>query len=116
MRNLTPRMRQLTPKGVAAPGDDASRLRFRNAARPNWYSTARWQELRRRRLKHDRWICQQTGALLIGRYPSANSPAVDHIVPHNWDPDLFWDFDNLQSVSKEWHDRDKQRIDRRSPR
>lgn len=31
--------------------------------------------------------------------------AVDHIIPHKGDPELFWDQDNWQSLCKPHHDR-----------
>ena len=96
----------------ALPASEAERLATRNAERPNWYSTARWQRLRRTALERDCYVCQQTGVLLAGTYPAPDSPAVDHIVPHRWDPVLFWDLDNLQSVAKVWHDRQKQKQER----
>lgn len=58
------------------------------------------------------FTCQQTGVLLIGKYPAWNSPVVDHIKPHRGAADLFWDETNLQSVSKEWHDSTKQSMER----
>jgi 5-methylcytosine-specific restriction enzyme A len=97
------------PSRLALPVGEAERLRQRDSERPNWYQTARWQKLRLARLDHDGWVCRQTGALLVGVYPAWNSPAVDHIEPHHWDPALFWAFDNLQSVTKQWHDSEKQR-------
>lgn len=98
--------------GAGAATSEAERLAARNAARPNWYSTARWQKLRLRALDRDGWRCRQTGVLLVGSYPAPNSAAVDHIKPHGWDPELFWCLDNLQSVTKAWHDREKQRRER----
>ena len=102
------RLALATPR-LARRSGEAERLRERNAARPNWYSTARWQSLRLEALHRDGWQCRRTGAMLVGRYPAPTSPAVDHIEPHRWDPDLFWDLDNLQSVTKAWHDGEKQR-------
>ena len=92
--------------------------RQRDAARAadheyrGWYKLKRWQDLRQAVLVRDLYVCQQTGVLLIGRAPAPNSPVVDHIRPHRGDPALFWSIDNLQSVSKAWHDSDKQRIER----
>ena len=74
----------------------------------DWLNTARWQRLRKKVLLRDRYVCQQTGVLLIGKSPAPDSPIVDHKVPHRGDPELFWDEDNLQSVSKAWHDSVKQ--------
>lgn len=79
----------------------------------DWLNTARWQRLRKKILKRDGLICQQTGVALLGKYPAANSPVVDHRKPHRGDPALFWDEQNLQAVSKEWHDRTKQSLERR---
>jgi len=103
MALAAPRLARLAPQDCEA---EAPRVR------PNWYQTSRWQRLRLSRLRHDRWMCQQTGAPLVGRYPAWNSAAVDHVVPHRWDERLFWDFDNLQSVTKRFHDSAKQRLER----
>jgi 5-methylcytosine-specific restriction endonuclease McrA len=79
----------------------------------DWLNTSRWQRLRLKVLVRDQYLCQQTGAVLSGKHPAPNSPVVDHIVPHRGDPDLFWDEDNLQSVSKAWHDSEKQSLEKR---
>lgn len=79
----------------------------------NWLNTARWQRLRLRVLQRDGYVCQQTGVALVGKHPAADSPVVDHKVPHRGDPALFWDEDNLQAVSKQWHDREKQSLEKR---
>ncbi len=76
-------------------------------------NTARWQRLRLKILNRDGWQCQATGVALVGRYPAPNSPVVDHIRAHRGDLDLFWDEDNLQAVSKAYHDRVKQGIEKR---
>ncbi|WP_136057728.1 HNH endonuclease [Candidatus Halocynthiibacter alkanivorans] len=76
------------------------------------YASARWKALRQEILLRDGWICQQTGVALIGRSPAANSPVIDHKIPHRGDLDLFWDIDNLQAVAKHWHDSEKQRQER----
>lgn len=81
------------------------------------YSTKRWQELRRKVLKRDGYQCQQTGVMLVGPRHAPNSPIVDHKVPASvfWfdgRQHLFWDEENLQSVSKAWHDAEKQRQER----
>lgn len=79
----------------------------------DWLNTSRWQKLRLRILERDGYVCRQTGVALIGAYPAPNSPVVDHIVPHRGDEALFWDEGNLQSVSKAWHDREKQSREKR---
>lgn len=102
-----------TPRLARVPVGEAERLARRNTERPNWYSTARWQRLRIEALTRDGWQCRQTGVMLVGKYPAPNSPAVDHIEPHRWDEALFWSLANLQSVTKAWHDADKQRMEAR---
>ncbi len=97
----------------ARPRTEAERLAQRSVERPGWYGTRRWKELRLRRLQHDGWRCQQTSTPLIGTYPAWDSAAVDHVIPHRWSPELFWDFDNLQSVCKAWHDSAKQSLEKR---
>ncbi|UWR17786.1 HNH endonuclease [Sulfitobacter pontiacus] len=77
-----------------------------------WYSLKRWKDLRRKILARDAYTCTQTGVALVGKAPAPNSPVVDHIREHNGDPFLFWDEDNLQAVSKQYHDTEKQRIER----
>jgi len=77
-----------------------------------WYKSARWQRLRLEVLIRDLYTCQQTGVILAGKANSPDSPVVDHKVPHRGDPALFWDINNLQAVSKAWHDSEKQRLER----
>ena len=37
---------------------------------------------------------------------------VDHITPHKGDMKLFWDSDNWQSLCKQCHDSEKQRLEK----
>lgn len=69
-----------------------------------WYGTPRWKKLRQAVLIRDAYICQRTGLICGGRYPAPDSPTVNHKRPHRGDPVLFWDPDNLETVSKEVHD------------
>lgn len=98
---------------MAASEAERSRNRDRSQSWRGWYKTARWQKLRRKILKRDGYTCQQTGVALIGKYPEENSPVVDHRKPHRGDWLLFWDEDNLEAVSKEYHDKEKQSLERR---
>lgn len=106
------------PKRVGAPAsvDEADRSRSRDQDQTwrKWYKTARWQKLRLECLRRDAFICQQTGVALVGKYPAQNSPVADHVKPHRGDEGLFFDLDNLQAVSKSYHDKEKQRIERNS--
>lgn len=90
---------------------ERTRLAERDKQKPwrRWYKTAEWQDLRLEVLTRDGYVCQQTGVALVGVHPAPNSPVVDHKKAHRGDHDLFWDSSNLQAVSKEWHDKVKQR-------
>ena len=77
-----------------------------------WYNTKRWQLLKQEIKLKNNYTCQQTGILLSGGRNAPNSPVVDHIIPHKGNPKLFWDPNNLQLVSKAYHDSIKQRMER----
>ncbi|WP_348648198.1 HNH endonuclease [Rhizobium sp. ARZ01] len=100
------------------PGDEQARLRERdqNVSWRSWYKTERWRKLRQKILLRDNFTCKQTGVLCIGKYPADNSPVIDHKVPHRGDERLFWDEDNLQVVSKAYHDSEKQKQERAQAR
>ena len=99
------------------PGDEAARLRERDQTVHwrAWYETERWRKLRLEVLLRDAYTCKQTGVLCIGQYPAPNSPVVDHKIPHHGDEKLFWDPENLQTVSKAYHDSEKQKQERARP-
>ncbi|WP_310619674.1 HNH endonuclease [Flexibacterium corallicola] len=78
-----------------------------------WYNTKRWHRLRQKALVRDGYRCQKTGEILSGKKPEPNSPIADHIIPHKGDPKLFWDLDNIQTVSKAYHDKQKQLQEKR---
>jgi 5-methylcytosine-specific restriction enzyme A len=82
------------------------------------YKTARWQKLRKLILIRDGYTCQKTGIMLVGKFPAPNSAVADHKIPVSvfWFDDrqyLFWDTDNIEAVSKAYHDAEKQKIDKR---
>lgn len=48
-----------------------------------------------------------------GRIEGDTSKLVaDHIIPHRGDPALFWDMSNLQTLTKQCHDSNKQRLEK----
>jgi 5-methylcytosine-specific restriction endonuclease McrA len=118
LTTLKPKLNALAPRLGHAPGDEKARLRERERNTPNrkWYHSQRWKDLRVAVLKRDQWTCQQTGTICTGAHPAANSPVVDHIKPHHWDERLFWDINNLQTVTKAYHDSEKQKQERRQGR
>lgn len=74
-----------------------------------WYKTARWQKLKLRVHARDLYTCRATGVLCSGKHPEPNSPVADHIIEPDGDPVLFWDEQNIRTVSKEFHDSERQR-------
>ncbi len=113
LTSLSPSLGVLKPRfaAPAAAKPTAAYVKRDNSEGRN--KTARWQKLRQKILKRDGWRCQQTGVLVIGKYPKPNSAVVDHIKPHRGDEALFWDESNLQTVSKEYHDKTKQKLEQR---
>lgn len=68
-----------------------------------WYKTKRWQKLRLQQLqKHPFCQCPHHVGMRL------KATVCDHIKPHRGDPRLFWNRKNLQSLTKECHDRFKQ--------
>ncbi|WP_367948147.1 HNH endonuclease [Devosia sp. WQ 349K1] len=107
---LKPRLSALPPK-LKTTREIRDKRYSADATVRSWYHSARWQKLRDAVLVRDLYTCQQTGVLLIGAHPAPNSPVVDHVVPHRGDERLFWDVDNLQAVSKAYHDSDKRKME-----
>ncbi|MDR6757826.1 5-methylcytosine-specific restriction endonuclease McrA [Mycoplana sp. BE70] len=114
LSTLRPRLSTLAPRIGRAAGDEQARLRERDqtVAWRSWYKTSRWQKLRQKILLRDNYTCQQTGVMCVGKHPADNSPVIDHKIPHRGDERLFWDEDNLQVVSKAYHDSEKQKQER----
>lgn len=86
-----------------------------------WYKTKEWYRIKATAHKRDSVLvngklvpkCRQTGQILDGKYPAPNSPVADHIQRHRGDPDLFFNLDNIQTVSMAYHVKQKQRQERR---
>lgn len=117
LKALKPRLAPLAPRIGRMPGDEAARLRERdqNVAWRAWYRTPRWRRLRQDILLRDAYTCQQTGIICSGKHPDPLSPVVDHIHPHRGDERMFWDPANLQTVTKQYHDSEKQKQERAQP-
>jgi 5-methylcytosine-specific restriction endonuclease McrA len=78
-----------------------------------WMKSRRWKALRWEVLVRDRFTCQCG----CGRTePDTAMLVADHRQPHRGDPRLFWDRNNLQTLWKPHHDREKQRSERAAPR
>lgn len=118
LRTIRPLITAMKPLLGRTPGDEAARLRERdqNVSWRKLYRTERWRKLRQVILLRDAYVCQQTGTLCIGKYPAPNSPVVDHVKQHQGDERLFWNENNLQTVSKAYHDSEKQKQERAQAR
>jgi 5-methylcytosine-specific restriction endonuclease McrA len=79
-----------------------------------WYKLARWRRLKDQVHQRDGYVCQRTGVLCDGVHPAPNSPVADHKRPHRGDAALFWDPDNIHTVSKAYHDAEKQKQEQTS--
>ena len=110
---LKPRLQKLRPR-LKTTREIRDKRYSPDATVRGWYKSARWQALRQQVLVRDLYTCQHTGVMLIGKAPEPNSPVVHHKVPHRGDEQLFWDIDNLELVSKEWHDGEAQAQERRA--
>jgi 5-methylcytosine-specific restriction endonuclease McrA len=118
---LQPRLRAVGARiaaPLARPEAEAQRHRDRDRAQPwrAWYKTARWQALKIEVHVRDNFTCQKTGIILTGKHPAPNSPVADHKIPHHGDEALFWDKNNIQTVSKAYHDSVKQAEERAQAR
>lgn len=80
----------------------------------NWLTSAEWRKLRLAVFRRDGWVCQRTGVRVIAAHPAPHSPVAHHKVPHRGDPALFWDLDNIETVSKVWHDGSGQAAEKRA--
>ena len=73
-----------------------------------WYGTKGWKDLRARRLRDNPFCqrCEQRGRMVL-------AGAVDHVKAHKGDRDLFFAYENTQSLCPICHDRGKQSEERR---
>lgn len=110
LTTLKPRLKAMAPKLKTAREVRDTRY-SPDAQVRSWYKSARWQALRLEVLARDLYTCRQTGVVLTGKSPAPNSPVVDHVIPHKGDERLFWDPNNLQAVSKAYHDSDKRKME-----
>jgi 5-methylcytosine-specific restriction protein A len=106
LSRLPPHLAPSAPRLGYAAGDEKARDKKRSTDKPwrNWYKTPGWAKLRHQVFLRDRYLCQRSQVLCIGKHPAPNSPVANHKQPHRGDPALFWDIDNIETVSKAVHD------------
>ena len=105
----------MRPCSSAAHGvrREQGRQRYTSTPWRAWYKTAQWQRLREEVFVRDAYICQRTGQLCNGRGNEPYAPVANHKKPHRGDPVLFWDINNIETVTKAVHDGRIQREERR---
>jgi 5-methylcytosine-specific restriction protein A len=106
LKMLKPSLSTKPPRLGYLPNDVVAADLSRNRMSPwrQWYKTKRWQQLRHEVFLRDAYRCQRSGDLAIGRYPAPHSPVANHKIPHRGDPVLFWDINNIETVTKAVHD------------
>ncbi|MQX46586.1 HNH endonuclease [Sinorhizobium medicae] len=115
LRALQANISTLAPL-VGYASDDADKKRRIFQPWRAWYNTAGWEDLRLAVFLRDKFTCQRTGELCTGTAPAPNSPVAHHKTPHRGNPKLFWDIDNIETVSKRVHDSEIQREEQAIPR
>jgi 5-methylcytosine-specific restriction protein A len=106
LTTLRPSISTLAPRVGSIPGDERSvdQVRLYNAPWRGWYKLKRWAVLRLEVFVRDEYRCQRTGVLCAGKHPAPDSPVANHKIPHRGDPVLFWDPNNIETVTKAVHD------------
>lgn len=95
------------------PLDHRARQREHDAKRRTeqpwraWYKTPGWFRIRSKRLRDEPLcrMCKVEGRVTPGRI-------VDHIKRHQGQRELFFDYENTQTLCETHHNRDKQREER----
>ena len=115
LQTLKPLVGTIKPLVGRDKGEKA-RDRYRGSTQPwrKWYATSRWEKLRRKVFERDLYTCQRSGEVCVGTGNDPNSPVANHRIPHRGDPALFWDINNLETVTKRVHDSIIQREERRA--
>jgi 5-methylcytosine-specific restriction protein A len=111
LKALKPRLSKMPPR-LQTMRETRDTRYSPDATVRGWYHSARWQKLRQEVLIRDLYTCQQTGVILTTGRDAPNAAVVHHKVPHRGDEQLFWDINNLEAVSKAYHDSEAQREER----
>jgi 5-methylcytosine-specific restriction protein A len=112
LKTLKPRLSKLPPR-LKTTREIRDKRYSADAQVRSWYKSARWKALRQQVLIRDNYTCQQTGVILTSGKHKPNSAVAHHKIPHHGDEALFWDINNIEAVSKEWHDSEAQAQERK---
>lgn len=105
LKTIGPLVGTIKPLVGRMPGEQA-RDKHRRETQPwrAWYGTSRWERLRLKAFERDLYTCQRSGEICGGKGNDPNAPVANHKVPHHGDPALFWDINNIETVTKRIHD------------
>lgn len=105
LKTLRPQVATIKPL-LGRDSGERARDKHREATQPwrRWYHSAEWKALRLQAFRRDKYRCQRTGELCIGRGQQPNAPVANHKVPHKGDRNLFFSLDNIETVTKAAHD------------
>lgn len=112
LTTLKPRLKAIAPR-LKASRQVRDKRYSPDATVRSWYKSARWETLRQQVFIRDNYTCQQTGMILTSGKHRPNSAVAHHKIPHHGDETLFWDINNIEAVSKEWHDSEAQALERK---
>jgi 5-methylcytosine-specific restriction endonuclease McrA len=105
LKTIKPLVGMIKPL-VGRPKGEKARDQHRRGNQPwrAWYKTQRWERLRRKAFERDDYTCQRSGEICGGTGNDPNTPVANHRKPHRGDPALFWDINNIETVTKRIHD------------
>ena len=79
-------------------------MRSGNNPHASFYASKAWRALRLVILARDEGKCRMCGCIVTGGRKHPRSTVIDHIQPHEGNPAMMWDEDNLWLVCKRDHD------------
>lgn len=103
LKTLPPLLRREKPRIQV---QDRDQKRYQDQPWRKWYQSKEWLTLRLQAFERDGYICQRTGVLCMpgGTGQEDNAPVANHRIRHKGDRALFFNLDNVETVSKWAHD------------
>ncbi|MFD1199568.1 HNH endonuclease [Brucella gallinifaecis] len=106
IKTLKPLVSMMKPRLGYSTGNERERDKKRQQEQHwrKWYQTKEWYRLRQKAFTRDHYTCQRSGVLCIGKGNVPDAPVANHKVPHKGNRELFFNLDNIETVSKQVHD------------
>jgi 5-methylcytosine-specific restriction protein A len=81
-----------------------------------WYQSTEWRMLRLQAFERDGYVCQRSGVMCVpgGTGQEDNAPVANHRIRHKGDRALFFNLDNIETVTKKVHDEIIQREEKQA--